>query len=128
MTRAPILFANPLSVDNGLVARIEGAAGMSASDGAVGGQVPSGAAGTPGAQDDSYKWKVLAAVVVGLFMVILDATVVNVALRSLQEKYTASTSDVQWVISLYTLSLGIATRSQASSATVSAPSVSICQG
>lgn len=81
---------------------------MSASDGAVG-QVPDGAAGTAGAQDDSYKWQVLASVVVGLFMVILDATVVNVALRSLQEKYTASTSDVQWVISLYTLSLGIAT-------------------
>ncbi len=59
--------------------------------------------------DSSYKWKVLASVVVGLFMVILDATVVNVALRSLQEKYAASTSDVQWIISLYTLALGIAT-------------------
>jgi len=59
--------------------------------------------------DDGYKWKVLASVVVGLFMVILDATVVNVALRALQEKYAAATSDVQWVISLYTLALGIAT-------------------
>lgn len=62
-----------------------------------------------GAEDSSYKWKVLASVVVGLFMVILDSTVVNVALRSLQEKYIASTSDVQWVISLYTLALGIST-------------------
>jgi len=62
-----------------------------------------------GGGDSSYKWKVLASVVVGLFMVILDATVVNVALRALQEKYAASTSDVQWVISLYTLALGIAT-------------------
>jgi len=35
--------------------------------------------------------------------------VVNVALRSLQEKFTANTADVQWVISLYTLSLGITT-------------------
>ncbi len=59
--------------------------------------------------DSSYKWKVLASVVVGLFMVILDATVINVALRALQEKYAASTSDVQWVISLYTLALGVAT-------------------
>jgi len=78
---------------------------MSASDGTLRGQQSDGATN----QDDSYKWKVLASVVVGLFMVILDATVVNVALRSLQEKYTASTSDVQWVISLYTLALGIAT-------------------
>ncbi len=58
---------------------------------------------------DRYKWQVLASVVVGLFMVILDATVVNVALRALQEKFVASTSDVQWVISLYTLALGVAT-------------------
>jgi DHA2 family multidrug resistance protein len=66
-------------------------------------------AGTLAPPSGSYKWKVLASVVVGLFMVILDATVVNVALRSLQEKYAVSTSDVQWVISLYTLALGITT-------------------
>lgn len=66
------------------------------------------AATEPGASNGSYKWQVLASVVVGLFMVILDATVVNVALRALQEKYVASTRDVQWVISLYTLALGVA--------------------
>ncbi len=32
-----------------------------------------------------------------------------VALRALQEKHVASTSDVQWVIRLYTLALGVAT-------------------
>ncbi len=42
-------------------------------------------------------------------MVILDATVVNVALRARERTYDASTSDVQWVISLYTLALGVAT-------------------
>lgn len=36
--------------------------------------------------DSRYKWKVLASVVVGLFMVILDATVVNVALRALTDE------------------------------------------
>src|SRR5579883_1473904 len=77
--------------------------------GATPAPVPGAGASAAGAEDPSYKWKVLASVVVGLFMVILDSTVVNVALRSLQEKYTASTSDVQWVISLYTLALGIAT-------------------
>ncbi|MDO7906256.1 MDR family MFS transporter [Paenibacillus sp. JX-17] len=60
-------------------------------------------------EDDSYKWKVLASVVIGLFMVILDSTIVNVALRALQLDFTASTTEVQWVISLYTMALGVAT-------------------
>ncbi|HEV2654818.1 MAG TPA: MFS transporter, partial [Ktedonobacteraceae bacterium] len=59
--------------------------------------------------DPGYKWRVLASVVIGLFMVILDTTVVNVALKTLQTHYSVSTDEVQWVISLYTLALGIAT-------------------
>jgi EmrB/QacA subfamily drug resistance transporter len=61
------------------------------------------------AGDPRYKWRVLASVCVGLFMVILDSTVVNVALKSLQQHYNVNTSEAQWVISLYTLALGIAT-------------------
>ena len=38
----------------------------------------------PLTDDPSYKWKVLASVIFGLFMVILDTTVVNVALKTLQ--------------------------------------------
>lgn len=71
---------------------------------------------TPGASslpeespDPRYKWRVLASVVIGLFMVILDSTVVNVALKTLQQHYAVSTDEAQWVISLYTLALGIAT-------------------
>lgn len=64
---------------------------------------------SPDLTDNGYKWKVLASVVVGLFMVILDSTIVNVALRTLQVHYDAPTSQVQWVISLYTMALGIAT-------------------
>ena len=59
--------------------------------------------------DPGYKWRVLASVVIGLFMVILDTTVVNVALKTLQQHYSVSTDEAQWVISLYTLALGIAT-------------------
>ena len=61
------------------------------------------------APDPRYKWRVLASVVVGLFMVILDSTVVNVALKTLQLHYSVSTDEAQWVISLYTLALGIST-------------------
>ncbi len=65
---------------------------------------------TPGATvDPRYKWRVLASVVSGLFMVILDSTVVNVALKSLQQHYHVGTNEAQWVISLYTLALGIST-------------------
>lgn len=56
-----------------------------------------------------YKWRVLVAVIFGVFMVILDATVINVALRTLQDEFSADTSRVQWVISVYTLALGIIT-------------------
>jgi EmrB/QacA subfamily drug resistance transporter len=59
--------------------------------------------------DPNYKWRVLASVVIGLFMVILDSTVINVALKTLQQHYAVSTDEAQWVISLYTLALGIST-------------------
>jgi EmrB/QacA subfamily drug resistance transporter len=57
----------------------------------------------------SNKWKVLAALVLGLTMVVLDATVVNVALRTMQREFGASVSDVQWIVSVYVMALGIAT-------------------
>jgi DHA2 family multidrug resistance protein len=63
----------------------------------------------PATADPTYKWKVLASVIFGLFMVILDTTVVNVALKTLQQQYNVTTNEAQWVISLYTLALGIAT-------------------
>lgn len=72
--------------------------------------VPSVPEGMKGSTADLRNaWKVLATVVIGVVMIILDATVINVALTSLQREYNASTSAVQWVISLYTLALGIAT-------------------
>src|SRR6478609_7563171 len=91
-----------------------GAASQRPRDGAVpGGGRPAGAGKSnpfaPKTNDPSYKWKVLASVIFGLFMVILDTTVVNVALKTLQQQYNVSTNEAQWVISLYTLALGIAT-------------------
>jgi multidrug resistance protein len=56
-----------------------------------------------------YPWKVLISVIFGIFMVILDATVVNVALRTLQEEFSSKVNDAQWIISLYVMALGIAT-------------------
>src|ERR671915_959277 len=51
------------------------------------------------------KWWTLAAVCVGIFMLLLDITIVNVALPDIQRELNASLSDLQWVIDAYALSL-----------------------
>ncbi len=56
-----------------------------------------------------HKWKVLISVTFGIFMVILDSTIVNIAFPTLRMKFGASLSQAQWVISIYVLSLGITT-------------------
>ena len=48
-------------------------------------------------------WLVLSIVLIGQFMVVLDASIVNVALPSIQRDLHFSTSDLQWVINAYTL-------------------------
>ena len=48
-------------------------------------------------------WLVLALVCIGQFMVVLDASIVNVALPSIQRDLHFSTSGLQWVVNAYTL-------------------------
>ena len=55
------------------------------------------------------KYKVLISVIFGLFMVILDTTVVNVAFQTLRTEFNATLNDSQWIISVYVLTLGIST-------------------
>ncbi len=49
------------------------------------------------------KWWTLAAVSFGLFMIMLDNTVVNVALPSIQRDLGASVSSLQWIVTGYAL-------------------------
>jgi EmrB/QacA subfamily drug resistance transporter len=51
------------------------------------------------------KWWTLIAVSVATFMLLLDITVVNVALPSIREDLGASFTDLQWVIDAYTVTL-----------------------
>lgn len=51
------------------------------------------------------KWWTLTAVVVGIFMLLLDVTIVNVALPDIQRAFGASLSDLQWVLDAYALAL-----------------------
>ncbi len=51
------------------------------------------------------KWWTLIAVCIGTFMLLLDVTIVNVALPSIQRALNASFSDLQWVVDAYALTL-----------------------
>ena len=55
---------------------------------------------------ESNPWLVLVIVCLAQFMVILDATIVNVALPSIQRDLHFSAADLQWVINSYTLVFG----------------------
>jgi DHA2 family multidrug resistance protein len=61
-------------------------------------------------QDNSTnKWVVLVIMSLGFFMILLDTTVMNVALPTLREEFKSSFDDTQWIISVYTLAMGITT-------------------
>ena len=49
----------------------------------------------------------LVVLIVGMFMSILDTSIVNVAIPTLQSEFGVTTDDVQWVITAYTLMLGV---------------------
>jgi EmrB/QacA subfamily drug resistance transporter len=51
------------------------------------------------------KWWTLVAVSVGTFMLLLDVTIVNVALPAIQVSLKSSFSDLQWVVDAYSLAL-----------------------
>jgi EmrB/QacA subfamily drug resistance transporter len=52
---------------------------------------------------DTRKWFTLAAVSFGLFMIMLDNTVVNVALPSIERDLHATLSELQWIVAGYAL-------------------------
>jgi EmrB/QacA subfamily drug resistance transporter len=52
---------------------------------------------------ENKKWWTLAAVSVGLFMIMLDNTVVNVALPSMRQSLHMSLSELEWVVAGYAL-------------------------
>src|SRR5207253_3532198 len=51
------------------------------------------------------KWWTLIVVCVAIFMLLLDITIVNVALPKIAQGLHASFSDIQWVIDAYALTL-----------------------
>src|ERR1700735_5765902 len=70
--------------------------------GAPGGAVPASRAGEP----DPRRWFILAVVGLAQLMIVLDITVMNIALPSAQQALHFSNVDRQWVITAYALAFG----------------------
>jgi EmrB/QacA subfamily drug resistance transporter len=56
--------------------------------------------------EDAKRWKALAVLGVAYLMVVLDVSIVNVALPSIQKELDFSPENLQWVISAYSLTFG----------------------
>jgi EmrB/QacA subfamily drug resistance transporter len=57
----------------------------------------------------SYKWIVACVVIFGIFMSVLDTTIVNIAIPRLETAFGAGLTDVDWVVTGYTLAGGVST-------------------
>src|SRR5687768_16712478 len=55
---------------------------------------------------DSRRWLALVVLCVGMLMIVLDVTVVNVALPSIQDDLGFSLSNLAWVVNAYLISFG----------------------
>src|ERR671923_103689 len=58
------------------------------------------------ATDDRQRWLALYVLCVGMLMIVLDATIVNVALPSIQEDLGFSQNDLAWVVNAYLIAFG----------------------
>ena len=55
---------------------------------------------------DRSRWIALVVLCVGMLMIVLDATIVNVALPSIQEDLGFTQSSLAWVVNAYLISFG----------------------
>ena len=61
----------------------------------------------PKLHDGNRRWWTLGAMCFALFMVMLDNTVVNVALPSIQSDLRASLAGLEWTVNAYTLTFAV---------------------
>jgi len=55
---------------------------------------------------DPNRWRALVVIAIAQLMVVLDASIVNIALPSMQEDLGISDANRQWVVTAYTLAFG----------------------
>jgi len=58
------------------------------------------------AKDDNTRWLALYVLCAGMLMIVLDATIVNVALPSIQDSLGFSQSNLAWVVNAYLIPFG----------------------
>ncbi len=63
-------------------------------------------AGAQRSADSDHRWLILVIVAIAQLMVVLDATIVNIALPSAQHALGFPNSDRQWVVTAYALAFG----------------------
>ena len=56
----------------------------------------------------SYKWFLLANVMLGTFMAVLDATIVNVGLPKIMASFGVGLDKIEWVVTAYMLAMAVA--------------------
>ena len=62
----------------------------------------------PAARRSDAGWGVpLAVLIVGMFMSVLDISIINVAIPTMQRDFAATTDQIQWVENAYSLALGV---------------------
>src|SRR5881394_3048860 len=64
------------------------------------------AAEAPKAVEDSSRWLALYVLCAGMLMIVLDITVVNVALPSIKDDLGFSQSSLAWVVNAYLITFG----------------------
>jgi len=65
-----------------------------------------GQAGTPSTVQTAWLLPQIV-LVIGMFMSVLDTSIVNVAIPTMQRDFGSSTDDIQWISNAYTLALGV---------------------
>lgn len=58
------------------------------------------------AGNGSYKWAALFVVVIGTFMVMLDSSIVNIAIPKMMSVFGSSLDQTKWILTAYTLAMG----------------------
>ena len=58
-------------------------------------------------QSENYKWWLLANVMLGTFMAVLDATIVNVGLPKIMASFGVGLDQIEWVVTAYMLAMAV---------------------
>ena len=75
-------------------------------DGTLTNTGPASAPGSPVSEPDPRRWWALAVIAIAQLMVVLDASIVTIALPSAQQALGISDANRQWVVTAYTLAFG----------------------